>query len=108
MAAMTKGVKHDSGKPLAGLMVKDFAGALLAVSEVTTFGAGLYAPSNWRVVDNAEDRYWNAMIRHILDYAAGDTKDSDSRLPCLAHIAWNVLALLQFEVEKNGHALPGD
>ena len=44
------GMKFDAGKPMAGLMVSDFANALLAVSEVTTFGAKKYAPRSWTTV----------------------------------------------------------
>lgn len=95
------GMKFDAGKPMAGLMVSDFANALLAVSEVTTFGAKKYAPRSWMTVPNARDRYNDALHRHLLMAAAGESHDQESKLLHAAHVAWNALALLELEI-RNG------
>lgn len=95
------GMKFDAGKPMAGLMVSDFANALLAVSEVTTFGANKYAPRSWMTVPNARDRYCDALHRHLLMAAAGEKQDQESKLLHAAHVAWNALALLELEI-RNG------
>ena len=95
------GMKFDAGKPMAGLMVSDFANALLAVSEVTTFGAKKYAPRSWMTVPNARDRYNDALHRHLLHSAAGEKQDQESKLLHAAHVAWNALALLELEI-RNG------
>ena len=95
------GMKFDAGKPMAGLMVSDFANALLAVSEVTTFGAKKYAPRSWMTVPNARDRYNDALHRHLLMAAAGEKQDQESKLLHAAHVAWNALALLELEI-RNG------
>ena len=95
------GMKFDAGKPMAGLMVSDFANALLAVSEVTTFGAKKYAPRSWMTVANARDRYCDALHRHLLMAAAGEKQDQESKLLHAAHVAWNALALLELEI-RNG------
>lgn len=94
------GMKFDAGKPMAGLMVSDFANALLAVSEVTTFGAKKYAPRTWMTVPNARDRYNDALHRHLLMAAAGEKQDQESKLLHAAHVAWNALALLELEIRK--------
>lgn len=91
------GKKHDTGKPMAGLMMQDFAKALAAVADVTTYGARKYTPSGWVNVPDANRRYTDALYRHLLAYAAGETHDAESGLPHIAHAAWNVLALLEME-----------
>ncbi len=95
-----QGMKFDAGKPMAGLMASDFANALLAVSEVTTFGAKKYAPRSWMTVPNARDRYNDALHRHLLMAAAGEKQDQESKLLHAAHVAWNALALLELEIRK--------
>ena len=69
------GMKFDAGKPMAGLMVSDFANALLAVSEVSTFGAKKYAPHSWATVPNARERYNDALYRHLFLAAAGEAQE---------------------------------
>lgn len=95
------GMKFDAGKPRAGLMVGDFARALEAVAQVTTFGAGKYAPRSWRTVPQAAERYGDAFLRHIFKDAKGERIDPESGLPHLAHVAWNALALLELELGKD-------
>lgn len=92
------GVKHDQGKPMAGLMLTDFSRALEAVASVTTFGAGKYSPSGWLAVPEAERRYTDALCRHLLADLRGEVTDSESGLPHLAHAAWNVLAVLELQM----------
>lgn len=65
---MTKeGIKYDNGKPR------------------------LYE------IDNAIDRYSNALLRHLLE---GDTTDKESKLLHASHVAWNALARLHFIIES--------
>ena len=96
------GMKFDAGKPMAGLMVSDFANALLAVSEVSTFGAKKYAPHSWATVPNARERYSDALYRHLFLAAAGEAQDQESKLLHAAHVAWNALALLELEICGEG------
>jgi hypothetical protein len=94
------GAKHDAGKVRAGLLVKDFPRALTAVAWVGTFGVQKYAAHSWPTVPDAEIRYHDALHRHILAQACGETHDPESGLPHAAHIAWNSLALLELELKK--------
>lgn len=41
------GAKLDAGKPMAGRLLGMFGGALMAVSEVGTFGAKKYTEGGW-------------------------------------------------------------
>lgn len=82
------GAKLDAGKPMAGLVLGDFSLALLAVSEVGTFGAKKYTPHGWLVVPNGRVRYTDAMIRHWLAEPS-EKVNVDSGLLHSAHVAWN-------------------
>ena len=95
--AREHGVKHDEGKVRAGLVLKDFACALEEVCEVGTFGVEKYTESGWLDVPNASDRYEDAMMRHYLAHCQGKQIDRESGLSHLAHMAWNVLAILELE-----------
>ena len=88
------GAKLDAGKVRAGLVLGGFSRALLEVSKVGTYGANLYTPYGWTKVENGEERYTDAMLRHFLRETAGEIKDPESSLPHAAHLAWNALARL--------------
>ena len=88
------GAKLDANKTRAGLVIGGFARALLAVSEVGTFGARKYTPHGWVDVPDGVERYTDAMYRHLLAEAAGDKLDDDSGLQHAAHAAWCALARL--------------
>ena len=96
-----QGAKNDIGKVRAGLLVKDFPHALTAVARVATFGAQKYAAHSWKTVPGAEERYHDALHRHILAQASGEVNDTESGLPHAAHVAWNALALLELQLRKS-------
>lgn len=91
------GVKMDLGKIMVDLMLRDFARALMAVAEVTTYGAAKYCPSGWTAVPNAVERYSDAKSRHLLKGHV-DQFDEESGLAHAAHEAWNCLAVLELEL----------
>lgn len=104
-SAHQPGAKLDAGKHRAGLVLGGFSRALVAVSEVGTFGAAKYTPNGWRSVPNGQERYSNALLRHWLLEAQGLESDPDSGLLHAAHTAWNALARLELillETERNG------
>ncbi len=98
----TAGRKDDQDKPMAGLMCKDFSFALQEVAKVTSYGAKKYDPSNWLKVDNAEERYTDAMMRHFLCELAGNDVDEESGLINAAMTAWNALARLELILREKG------
>ena len=94
------GAKLDAGKVRAGLVIGGFSRALLEVSKVGTYGANLYTPYGWTKVENGEERYTDAMLRHFLREAKGEMKDTESNLSHAAHLAWNALARLDIMIRR--------
>ncbi|MCQ2574534.1 MAG: DUF5664 domain-containing protein [Alphaproteobacteria bacterium] len=96
---MSKGIKYDNGKRRIAETIIDFKDSIEALTDVWTYGANKYAKSNWKQLDNAIDRYTNAMLRHLL---AEDTNryDDETKLLHAAHIAFNALARLHFIIEE--------
>ena len=92
------GAKLDAGKPLAGTLA-DFGQALLAVAEVSTFGARKYTRGGWLAVPDGQARYTDAMWRHLLKEGT-EAADPDSGLSHAAHAAWNALARLELAIRE--------
>ena len=92
-----EGKKYDTGKPRIYEMIEDFKEPLIEVAKVWAFGADKYAKHNWSYVDNAIDRYSNALLRHMLE---GEDKDDESGLLHASHVAWNAIARLYFIIQK--------
>jgi len=97
-AVNTKGLKHDVGKLQWSLMP---FGALQEVVKVLEFGSKKYAPNNWKYVDNAEERYWNAAMRHLIAYKTESATDSETGLSHLAHATCCLLFLQHLNNENN-------
>lgn len=97
---MTQGIKFDGDKPRLAEMIIDFREPLLALCKVWEFGANKYSKSNWKLVDNGETRYTNALIRHLLAEEK-DLRDDESGLLHASHIAFNALARLKFILDKD-------
>lgn len=95
---MSEGVKHDSGKPRVSLLSSD---AILEIAKVGTMGAEKYQDHNWRK-GMKWSRLMDAAERHLLDYNKGERIDPESKLSHLAHVAWNFMALLEYELNNVG------
>lgn len=89
-----RGDKFDAGKPMLRLLPPK---AVFAVARVLTFGAKKYAPDNWRKVDNAKERYTDALLRHVFAWLGGERNDHESGEHHLAHAACCALFLLELE-----------
>lgn len=96
--ANTPGAKNDADKNRLGLVLGDFANALVHVGHVGTFGANKYTDHGWLVVPDGVQRYTDALYRHLLAEAAGEVFDRDSDLLHAAHAAWNALAVLELKL----------
>jgi len=102
---MSNGNKYDEGKPMVGLMLKDFSLALTAIAEVSTYGCAKYgSPSGWKDVENAPHRYGDALGRHLLAQSVSGI-DEESGLLHAAHLAWNALAVLELSLKARSDAL---
>jgi hypothetical protein len=95
-----EGTKYDEGKARLGEMIMDFKKPLLEICRVWEFGANKYSKSNWKKVENAEERYTNALARH---FAAemDETVDGETKMHHAIHVAWNAVARLYF-IMKDG------
>lgn len=91
------GLKYDSGKLRFGLIPPI---ATTSLAEVLTFGAAKYAPNSWQTVPNGEERYLDALYRHLEAYRNGELTDPESGLSHLAHAITNVAFLLHFESQR--------
>lgn len=91
---MSEGLKFDSDKLSYSLL--DRAATAWTVA-VLTYGAVKYERRNWVKVPNAQDRYYDALLRHIESWRAGEIYDEETTLPHLAHMACCAMMLLGVE-----------
>ena len=97
-------IKYDGGKaPVYRGAVSYFPLAIIAVAEVSAFGASKYAWNGWRGVDDGYNRYSDAMVRHLTYEATGEILDPDSGLLHAAHTAWNALARLELLIKQRNN-----
>jgi len=96
----TPGAKLDAGKTRLGLVLGSFAFALEEVGKVGTFGAQKYSDDGWTQVENGQERYTDAMLRHYLAEAGGQECDVETGLSHAAHCAWNALARLDLMLRE--------
>lgn len=102
--AELKGLKYDGGKPRFSLLRFGVARALEGVAAVLTFGARKYAAHSWREVEDARDRYWSAMERHLNEMGkhGADSRDAESGMLHIDHVATNVLFLSELIRKEYG------
>lgn len=79
------GMKSDSDKPRLDLLIAGMPRALEEVAKVLTYGSQKYADHNWQYVENAEQRYLAAGMRHELAIHRGEALDPETGLHHLAH-----------------------
>lgn len=92
-----EGLKYDEGKVRLDLIDPNF---INGVGEVLTMGANKYGADNWQGLDDFEDRYYAAALRHLLAWRNGESIDKESGLHHLKHVATNIMFLL-WKGEKN-------
>jgi hypothetical protein len=91
------GTKYDSGKLQYSLVPPH---ALAEVARNLTAGLEKYKQrNNWQLVPNAEQRYLDALYRHLEAHRRGELYDTDSTTPNMPHmaaVAVNAMFLLEF------------
>lgn len=100
------GLRYDAGKPRVGLLPPD---ALLALAEVYTqacapseaYPQGKYPERNWERGMNYS-KVTDSLLRHLLKWMGGEDVDAESKLLHTAHIAWNAMALLTYQLREIG------
>lgn len=91
------GIKHDDGKLRWTLLP---FGALEQVVAVLEYGARRYGVANWREIERPRERYLDALFRHSIAYARGETRDHETGLHHLAHAAVNALFVIWFDLHE--------
>jgi hypothetical protein len=94
---MKSNKKFDSNKLRFDLIPPEVEKAM---ATILTFGAKKYGANNWQGLDNFNERFTAALMRHLNSWRLGEILDKESGYPHLWHIACNV-AFLIWKKEKN-------
>jgi len=92
---LTPGKKFDQEKPMLYLLPPK---SLIEIGRVLTHGAEKYGPENWRKVDDLQNRYTSAALRHIVAHMEGEKYDEETYLSHLAHAMCCLLFKLEDEL----------
>ncbi len=94
------GTKYDQDK-LQYSLIPPYA--LEQVAKNLTVGLKKYKErNNWKKVEGAEQRYLDALYRHLEAHRRGDLYDTDSSVPDMLHmaaVAVNAMFLLEFMLD---------
>jgi hypothetical protein len=90
--------KYDHGKPRVSLIPPD---SIIGLAYALTHGANKYGAHNWC---NGPDwsRYLDALMRHVVAFAAGQDIDEDSGLPTIDHVQACAAILSALQKRKIG------
>lgn len=94
---MSEGKKYDTGKLRWDLLQYE---CVEDIVRILTFGAEKYGQRNWMGVEPFEDRYFAALMRHLVAYRNGEAIDPESGLSHLAHAGCNIMFLSWYEKNK--------
>ena len=91
--------KADAGKDRWELLPIN---QIQKVVKVLTDGAAKYGDNGWRSVDNPQERFYAAMMRHLYAWRTGDKIDKESGFNHMIHVICNAIFLAEFdEADKN-------
>lgn len=90
------GRKDDGGKLRYDLIPTEVEQAL---AEVFTYGAQKYGPDNWKLVPDAEARYFAAIRRHLAARRSGELRDPESGKLHTAMAMASACFLVWFDLE---------
>jgi hypothetical protein len=103
------GTKYDADKTQYSLVP---AHALKCIADNLTAGLKKYKErDNWKKVPNAQQRYLDALYRHLEAHRRGELYDTDSsveNMPHLAAVAVNAMFLLEFMLDPNLEEVKGE
>lgn len=92
------GKKFDTDKLRWDLLPFD---SVEEIVDVLTYGASKYGPFNWKQLDDAQSRYFAALMRHLSQWKQGEMKDQETGISHLAHAGANLLFLIHFNNKEN-------
>jgi hypothetical protein len=91
-----KGKKFDSDKERWDLLPLE---PIAETVRVLTKGAKKYGANNWKDVENLQERYFAALLRHVVAWRQGQRNDSETGLHHLSH----AMCCLLFIMWKEKH-----
>ena len=92
--------KWDQGKLRWDLLYYE---GVEKIVEIATYGIEKgYKEDSWKDVPDGQERYFAALMRHLMAWRKGEIVDPESGKPHIWHVAWNALALIFFEEKKYG------
>ena len=99
--------KADNGKVRMSLLLTQFGAIIEDTAGVLTFGADKYPKppldNSWRDVPNGEQRYQDALYRHLNDiFVKGERCDKESGRHHIAHAICNLIFLHELLEDKAG------
>lgn len=89
--------KADAGKDRWELLPIN---QIQKVVKVLTDGAEKYGDNGWRSVDNPQERFYAAMMRHLYAWRTGDKIDKESGFNHMIHVICNAIFLAEFDEEE--------
>lgn len=94
---MSKDMKYDGDKVRLDLVEPDF---ILGVGRALTYGANKYEAESWKTVKNRRNRYYGALMRHLMAWRKGELIAADSGIAHLEHASANLMFLQHFDKEN--------
>ena len=94
-----EGKKFDGGKARMDLLPPN---AIMEVARVLAFGAEKYDAENWRKLEDLQNRYTGASLRHVFAHMNKERLDEETHLSHLAHAICCLLFKLEIELEETG------
>jgi hypothetical protein len=91
-------IRETKGKPRFDLLPLEWSQALVLV---LTRGALKYDDRNWEL-GMKWSRCWASMFRHAFKFATGQRYDKETGCHHMAHVAWNALALMSYDIRGVG------
>ena len=81
-----------------GALIATYPKAFAALARVFEFGAKKYARGDWKKGRPVLDTLDSAMRHYLLGYMQGEKNDPESGQPHLAHVIWNLMAIMEYLV----------
>ena len=91
---MEDGLKFDNNKLRWDLLPIE---EIEECVKILTYGAGKYAPNNWRKVEDPIERYYAALMRHLVEWRKCNKIDEESGYNHLSHVLCNIVFLMWFD-----------
>lgn len=98
LAIKEQGLKDKKGKRRWELLDLSLIEPLV---DILQFGAEKYEPNSWQNVEDPENTWYAALMRHMAAWRKGEKIDPESHLPHLAHIMCNAMFLLHNEMKED-------